>query len=106
MSSERTSAPNKPRTWDDAFDGAPLNPEELDGLRRACFWAAERALLPLDEIERLCEDFLDPDVPYTRKELESALQALKMSERRPCDEYAPSQRRLAAWIRSFCILSE
>ena len=94
------------RTWEDAFDGAPLNPEELDGLRRACDYAAQRALLPLEQIEALSEDFLDPGHPWTREELQRALVALKMSERRPCDEYAPSQRALARWIRSFCILSD
>ena len=93
------------RTWEDAFDGAPLNPEELDGLRRACARAAERAHLPLDEIEDLLSAFLDESIPWTREELESALKRLQMHERRPCDEYAPSQRALARWIRSFCFLS-
>lgn len=93
------------RSWDDAFDGLPRNPEELQPLRNACARAAERALLPLDEIEALCEDFLDPSVPYTREELESSLNRLKSHERRPCDEYAPSQRGLARWIRSFCFVS-
>lgn len=94
------------RSWDDAFDGQPLDPHDLDGLRNACAWAAGRALLPLDEIEALSEDFLDPGVPWTREELESALKRLQMNERRPCDEYAPSQRALARWIRSFCFLSD
>ena len=94
------------RTWEDAFDGVPLNPEELDGLRTACHIAAHRALLPLDEIEALSEDFLDPGKPWTRPELLRALNRLKMHERRPCDEYAPSQTELARWIRSFCFLSD
>lgn len=94
------------RTWEDAFDGQPLNPHELDGLRDACTRAAERALLPLDEIEALSLDFIDPGVPWTREELESALKRLQMHERRPCDEYAPSQTALARWIRSFCFLSD
>ena len=37
--------------------------------------------------------------------LDGLLHYLKMHERRPCDDYAPSQRALAAWISSFCDLS-
>jgi hypothetical protein len=94
------------RTWDEAFDGVPRDPEELQPLRSACARAAERALLPLDEIEELSERFLDPGEPWTREELVDALNRLKMHERRPCDDYAPSQRALARWIKSFVFLSD
>jgi len=100
MSGQKTE-----RGWDDVFDGKPLPSPELEQLRRACMTAAERALLPLDEIEALVETFEDPAVPWTTEDLRGHLRALKMSERRPCDEYAPSQRALARWIRSFCFLS-
>ena len=92
------------RTWEDVFDGAPI--EDQTDRRDRLARLIQSTTYGRDEIDRLVGDLWDPSVIWTEDDLSDLEMRARISQRRPCDEYAPSQKALARWIRSFCILSD
>lgn len=92
------------RTWTDVFDGVPI--EDLTDRRDRVARLIQSTTYDRDEIERLVGDLWDPSLIWTAEDLRDLEMKARISQRRPCDEYAPSQTSLARWIRSFCFLSD
>lgn len=87
------------REWDDVFDGIPITDQETR--RRRIAYLVDSSSYTLDEREDLIGDLLDDRVQFTIDELDDLEMKVRISQRRPVDNYAPSQTQISAWIRSF-----
>jgi hypothetical protein len=91
------------RDWNDVFDGEAIVSDIMDVRRRAAYWVSQ-STYTLDEKEDLVEMLEDESIELKPSEVQQIETLAKMSERLPCDDYAPRQRDLSRWIRSFCNL--
>ena len=93
---------NEPRDWEDVFDGIPIQ-DQMKRRRRIAFHVSESTMTK-DDRDDLIADLEDEAIQFSEDELQSMEIAAKMNARRPVDNYAPSQKEIASWIRSFCEL--
>lgn len=87
------------REWEDVFDGIPIADQE--DRRRRLVWLIQGTTYTRDEIEDLVLDLEDPRIQFTQDELDDLEMKARISQRRPVDNYAPTQSQISAWIRSF-----
>lgn len=93
---------NQIRDWDDVFDGIPIQ-DQIRRRKRIAFHIGE-STLSRDDREDLIDDLLDESIEFTIDDLDAMEVAARMNRRRPVDNYAPTQKEISAWIRSFCDL--
>lgn len=93
---------NQIRDWDDVFDGIPIQ-DQIRRRKRIAFHVGE-STLSRDDREDLIADLLDESIEFTIDDLDAMEVAARMNRRRPVDNYAPTQKEISAWIRSFCDL--
>lgn len=93
---------NEPRDWEDVFDGIPIH-DQIERRKRIAYHVGE-STLTRDDREDLIADLLDDSVEFTIDDLEAMEIAARMNRRRPVDNYAPTQKEISAWIRTFCEL--
>lgn len=91
------------RTWTDVFDEVPI--EDLTDRRHRLARLVETTTFDRTDVDRIVGDLWDPTIVWTENELQILERDARISQRRPSDEYAPSQKALARWIREFCDLS-
>lgn len=90
------------REWEDVFEGIPIT--DLTEKRRRIAYFVDRSTYGRDEREELIGDLLDDSIVFTEQELDDLEIRARMSERLPSADYAPRQKDLSRWIRSFCDL--
>ena len=88
--------------WADHF-AALEDPDAQEWtLRRQCGYLVLNSVGHRDELEDEQALYLDPEEPYTIKELKNDLERLKMNQRHPLDCYHPGQKAMVKHFKMIC----
>lgn len=87
------------REWEDVFDGIPIH-DQMKRRRRIAYHVGE-STMTLDDRDDMIADLMDETIQFSQEDLDAFEMLAKMNARRPVDNYAPSQKEIGTWIRSF-----